>query len=61
MEEAEGMLEMNTMNTVTTTNDKRPVLTRVRCQKSRSCTCGQQLDVCGREHCPRCGRTLHRD
>jgi len=49
------------MNTVTTTNDKRPVLTRVRRQRSRSCTCGQQLDVCGREHCPRCGRTLHRD
>ena len=51
---------MSTMNTVNTSKDTRPVLTRVRRQRTRSCTCGQQLDVCAREHCPRCGRTLHR-
>lgn len=22
------------------------------------CRCGQDLDVCSREHCPRCGSTL---
>ena len=22
------------------------------------CTCGQALDCCTREHCPRCGRAL---
>lgn len=25
----------------------------------RTCRCGQQLDVCARAHCPRCGCTLH--
>lgn len=25
-----------------------------------SCRCGQQLDLCAREHCPRCGRSLRR-
>ncbi|QNN52689.1 hypothetical protein [Nocardioides mesophilus] len=29
-------------------------------QRSRSCNCGQQLDICARAHCPRCGRTLNR-
>lgn len=29
-------------------------------QPVTSCHCGQQLDVCGRAHCPRCGRTLRR-
>ncbi len=28
--------------------------------RTRSCRCGQQLDVCINEHCPRCGRTLSR-
>lgn len=28
--------------------------------RTRSCACGQQLDVCANEHCPRCGRTLKR-
>lgn len=28
--------------------------------RSRNCNCGQQLDVCAREHCPRCGRSLNR-
>jgi hypothetical protein len=27
---------------------------------SRSCGCGQQLDICAHAHCPRCGRTLRR-
>jgi len=26
----------------------------------RACTCGQQLDMYARAHCPRCGRTLTR-
>ena len=25
-----------------------------------TCTCGQDLDVSGSKHCPRCGITLHR-
>jgi hypothetical protein len=41
-------------------NDKRPAMTRSRGQRARSCCCGQQLDVCARAHCPRCGRTLNR-
>jgi hypothetical protein len=40
--------------------DKRPVMTRARGQRTRSCRCGQQLDICARAHCPRCGRTLNR-
>jgi hypothetical protein len=40
--------------------DKRPVLTRARGQRTMTCRCGQQLDVCARAHCPRCGRTLNR-
>jgi hypothetical protein len=35
-----------------------PVVRRVRGQRARDCACGQQLDVCTRTHCPRCGRTL---
>lgn len=27
-------------------------------QLSRSCRCGQQLDVCANANCPRCGRKL---
>lgn len=23
------------------------------------CGCGQDLDGCAREHCPRCGREIH--
>ena len=26
----------------------------------RSCRCGQELDVCTRSHCPRCGANLPR-
>jgi len=38
----------------------RPAAATGRGQGSRSCGCGQQLDVCARAHCPRCGRTLRR-
>jgi hypothetical protein len=34
--------------------------THARCSRSLSCACGQQLDMCARAHCPRCGRSLHR-
>ncbi len=44
-----------------TTTDARPTKTRARCSRSASCTCGQQLDLCVREHCPRCGRSIDRD
>ena len=40
--------------------DKRPAKTRNRGQRANSCSCGQQLDICARAHCPRCGRNLHR-
>jgi uncharacterized paraquat-inducible protein A len=33
---------------------------RAGCSRSTNCRCGQQLDVCARDHCPRCGRTLRR-
>jgi hypothetical protein len=33
---------------------------RPRCSSSASCGCGQQLDLCVRAHCPRCGRSLRR-
>ncbi|MGZ4428782.1 MAG: hypothetical protein ACXVXC_09650 [Nocardioidaceae bacterium] len=42
-----------------TSLDKRPAA-RVRGTRTRNCPCGQQLDVCSRAHCPRCGRTLNR-
>jgi hypothetical protein len=40
--------------------DKRPAQTRAPGQRTVSCRCGQQLDICARAHCPRCGRTLDR-
>ena len=40
--------------------DKRPSMKRTAGQRAHSCRCGQQLDVCARAHCPRCGRTLSR-
>jgi hypothetical protein len=43
-----------------TSFEKRPVAAPVRMTRTRSCLCGQQLDVCSRGHCPRCGRTLVR-
>ena len=26
--------------------------------RSTNCRCGQQLDLCARAHCPRCGRSI---
>jgi hypothetical protein len=46
-----------------TTTDTRPATTDRRVphrSSSTSCRCGQQLDLCAREHCPRCGRSLRR-
>jgi hypothetical protein len=47
-------------NETKVSNDKRPASTGARGTGVRSCRCGQQLDVCARQHCPRCGRTLNR-
>ncbi|HET9759569.1 MAG TPA: hypothetical protein VFP51_07440 [Nocardioidaceae bacterium] len=44
-----------------TTTDARPTKNRARRSSSASCKCGQQLDLCARAHCPRCGRSIHRD
>jgi hypothetical protein len=30
-----------------------------RCEQVLVCSCGQDLDCCTHEHCPRCGRTLY--
>ncbi|QWZ09839.1 hypothetical protein KRR39_08970 [Nocardioides panacis] len=35
--------------------------TRARCSRTTDCHCGQQLDMCARAHCPRCGRSIHQD
>jgi hypothetical protein len=32
--------------------------THARCSRSTDCRCGQQLDMCVRAHCPRCGRSI---
>jgi hypothetical protein len=32
--------------------------TRAHCNRSTDCRCGQQLDMCARAHCPRCGRSI---
>jgi hypothetical protein len=32
--------------------------TRARRSRSTDCRCGQQLDMCARAHCPRCGRSI---
>jgi uncharacterized paraquat-inducible protein A len=58
--DVEGNWEMRLVIAKETKNDKRPVLNRASGQRTRSCSCGQQLDVCARAHCPRCGRNLHR-
>ncbi|NUS50754.1 MAG: hypothetical protein HOQ22_06905 [Nocardioidaceae bacterium] len=45
--------------TETKTKDTRSTaLKRARCSSSSSCRCGQQLDLCVRDHCPRCGRSI---
>jgi hypothetical protein len=33
--------------------------TRTRCIQATDCHCGQQLDMCVRAHCPRCGRSIN--
>ena len=35
--------------------------TRARCSRTTDCHCGQQLDMCARAHCPRCGRSIQPD
>jgi hypothetical protein len=42
------------------TFDRRPEMGKAHGQRTQCCRCGQQLDVCVRAHCPRCGRTLGR-
>jgi hypothetical protein len=51
-----------TRTEITTKVDTRPAKTeaRARCSTSTNCRCGQQLDMCARAHCPRCGRSLGR-
>ncbi len=46
--------ETKTTGESRTTKDK----TRARCSRSTDCRCGQQLDMCARAHCPRCGRSI---
>jgi hypothetical protein len=43
--------------------DIRSIGIQRRARRSRltDCHCGQQLDVCARAHCPRCGRSIVRD
>jgi uncharacterized paraquat-inducible protein A len=45
-----------------TTTDNKPAANDPRTHRSSStsCRCGQQLDLCARAHCPRCGRSLRR-
>lgn len=45
-----------TNTTVVTRSTKTE--TRARCNRSKDCNCGQQLDLCVRAHCPRCGRSI---
>jgi hypothetical protein len=61
-----GVREPWEMRLVTRTESKataeaRPTKTRARRSRTASCSCGQQLDLCVRAHCPRCGRSIHRD
>ena len=39
---------------------RRATETQARCHHTASCRCGQQLDLCARAHCPRCGREIGR-
>jgi hypothetical protein len=38
--------------------DTRPDQGHARCNTLTDCRCGQQLDMCARAHCPRCGRSI---
>ncbi len=60
-----GVREHWEMRLVTRTETKTTVVTRsaktetrARCSRSTDCHCGQQLDLCVRAHCPRCGRSI---
>jgi hypothetical protein len=46
-----------------TNADTRSAGSRGPARRSRvsDCNCGQQLDMCARAHCPRCGRSIHQD
>ncbi len=46
--------------TETKTNVKLKALSRAHCSRATDCRCGQQLDLCARAHCPRCGRSISR-
>jgi hypothetical protein len=46
--------------TETKTNIKPAILSRAHRSRSTDCRCGQQLDLCARAHCPRCGRSISR-
>jgi hypothetical protein len=60
-----GVREPWEMRLVTRTETSTTVVTRAtktetraRCNRSTDCRCGQQLDLCVRAHCPRCGRSI---
>jgi hypothetical protein len=40
---------------------KRPQAATRRPASAGKCRCGQDLDVCSRGHCPRCGSALRQD
>jgi hypothetical protein len=52
------------MNSVTRTESQTTTrltsLVRASCSRTSDCRCGQQLDLCARAHCPRCGRSISR-
>jgi len=52
------------MNSVTRTENQTTTrltsLVRASCSRTSDCRCGQQLDLCARAHCPRCGRSISR-
>jgi len=46
------------MNTTRPVWASTPSVTTTHGRTAPVCRCGQDLDVCSRSHCPRCGRTL---
>ena len=61
MYETPWEMRLVTRTDTNTATDTRSVsLTRARCNRSTDCNCGQQLDLCSRAHCPRCGRSISR-
>ena len=42
------------------TTTRLTTLVHAHCSRSTDCRCGQQLDLCARAHCPRCGRSISR-